>query len=62
VATNKPIVLAPGDYDDGEIGGMLFAGETKVLGKNLPQCLFLHHKPHMLPGRGTASPPWEAKD
>jgi hypothetical protein len=22
-ATNRPIVLAPGDYDDGEIGGMI---------------------------------------
>jgi hypothetical protein len=22
-ATNRPIVLAPGDYDDGEIGGMM---------------------------------------
>jgi hypothetical protein len=27
------------------------AGETKVLGENLPQCRFDHHKPHMLPGR-----------
>jgi hypothetical protein len=27
------------------------AGETEVLGENLPQCLFVHHKPHMLPGR-----------
>jgi hypothetical protein len=27
------------------------AGETEVLGKNLPQCRFVHHKPHMLPGR-----------
>jgi hypothetical protein len=27
------------------------AGETEVLGKKLPQCRFVHHKPHMLPGR-----------
>jgi hypothetical protein len=27
------------------------AGETEVLGENLPQCRFVHHKPHMLPGR-----------
>jgi hypothetical protein len=25
-ATNKPIVPAPGDYDDGEIGGMIGRG------------------------------------
>jgi hypothetical protein len=27
------------------------AGETEVLGENLPQCRFVHHKPHMLTGR-----------
>jgi hypothetical protein len=27
------------------------AGETEVLGENPPQCHFVHHKPHMLPGR-----------
>jgi hypothetical protein len=27
------------------------AGETEVLGENLPQCRFVHHKPHMVPGR-----------
>jgi hypothetical protein len=29
-ATNRPIVPAPGDYGDGEIGGMI-EGETEVL-------------------------------
>jgi hypothetical protein len=23
------------------------AGETEALGENLPQCYFVHHKPHM---------------
>jgi hypothetical protein len=37
------------------------AGETKVAGENLPQCHFVHHKPHMLcpdanPGRRGGKP------
>jgi hypothetical protein len=52
-ATNKFIVPAPGNYDDGEIGGMIGRG-TEVLEGNLPQCHFVHHKPHMLQ--------WEASD
>jgi hypothetical protein len=27
------------------------AGETEVLGENLPHCRCIHQKPHMLPGR-----------
>jgi hypothetical protein len=38
------------------------AGETKVLWENLPQCRFVHHKPHMLPGREPGPPRWEAND
>jgi hypothetical protein len=51
-------VPAPGDYDDGEIGGI----ETEVVGENLFQCRFVHHKPHMLPGRVPGPPQWEAND
>jgi hypothetical protein len=36
------------------------AGETEVLGENLPQCRFIHHKPHMLPGREPGPLRWEA--
>jgi hypothetical protein len=38
------------------------AGETEVLGENLPQFRFVHHKPHMLPGREPGPPRWEASD
>jgi hypothetical protein len=55
-ATNTPIVPTLSDYDDGEIGGMMIGKETEVLGENLPQCRFVHHKHHMFcpdanPGR-----------
>jgi hypothetical protein len=36
------------------------AGETEVLGENLPQCRFVHQKPHMLPVREPGLPRWEA--
>jgi hypothetical protein len=35
------------DDDCGVTGGMLIAGETEVLGENLHQCHFVHHKFHM---------------
>jgi hypothetical protein len=35
------------------------AGETEVLGENLPQCRFVHHKPHMLPGGEPRPRRWE---
>jgi hypothetical protein len=38
------------------------AGVTEVLVEYLPQCLFVHHKRHMLPGREPEPPRWEASD
>jgi hypothetical protein len=40
---------------------MMIRRETEVLGENLPQCRFVHHKPHMLcpdanPGRWGGKP------
>jgi hypothetical protein len=40
----------------------LLAGETKVLGEDLHQCHFVHHKSHMLPGREPGSPRLAASD
>jgi hypothetical protein len=44
-----PIVPVPGDCEDGEVGGneMWLAGETEVIGENLPRCHFVHQKPHL---------------
>jgi hypothetical protein len=61
-ATNRPTVPAPGDYDDGEIGGMMIGRGTEVLGEYLSKCRFVQHKSHMLPGCEPGPPRWKASD
>jgi hypothetical protein len=37
-ATNRPIVPAPGDYDDGDTGGMIGRGNRSAWRKPVPLC------------------------
>jgi hypothetical protein len=45
-ATNRPIVAAPGDYDDVEIGGMIDRGNWSTRSKPAPVTLFPPQTPH----------------
>jgi hypothetical protein len=59
-ATNRHIVLAPGDYDDGEIGGMMIGrGNRNTRRKPAPVPLCPPHTPHALHGREPGPPRWE---
>jgi hypothetical protein len=47
VASNRPIVPAPGDYDDGEIGGMMIGrGSRSIRRKPAPVPLCPPQTPH----------------
>jgi hypothetical protein len=45
-ATNRPILPAPGDYDDGEIGGMIGKGNRSTRRKPAPVPLCPPQTPH----------------
>jgi hypothetical protein len=60
-ATNRPIVPAPGDYDDGEIDGMISRGNRRTRRKPAPLPL-CPPQTLMLPGREPEPPRWEASD
>jgi hypothetical protein len=62
-ATNRPIVPAPGDYDDGEIGGMMIVRRNRsTRTKHAPVPVCPPQTPHALPGREPETPRWEASD
>jgi hypothetical protein len=46
LATNRPIVPAPGDYDDGEIGGMIGRGNRSTWRKPAPVPFCPPQTPH----------------
>jgi hypothetical protein len=48
VATNRPIVPAPGDYDEAEIGGMMTGrGNRSTRRKSAPMLLCPPQTPHV---------------
>jgi hypothetical protein len=60
VATNRPIVPAPDDYDDGVFGAMI-GRENQSTRRKLPQCHFVRNKSYMFcsganPGRCDGKP------
>jgi hypothetical protein len=62
-ATSRPILPAPGDYGDEEIGGMMIGKENRSTRREpAPVSLCPPQTPHALPGREPGSPWWEASD
>jgi hypothetical protein len=59
----RPLLTAPGDCEDGEVGGMnsFLAGETEVLGENLHRCfgLYRYILTQGTPSRSLAHSSWD---
>jgi hypothetical protein len=53
-ATNRPIVPVPGDYDNGDIGGMIGRGNRSTRRKPAPVPLCPPQTPHDVPTRTRA--------
>jgi hypothetical protein len=63
VVTNRPNVPTPGDYDDGEIGGMMIGrGNRSTRRKPAPVPLCPTQTPCALPGCEPGPPCWEASN
>jgi hypothetical protein len=54
-ATNRPIVPAPGDYDNGEISGMIGRGNQSTRKKPAPMPLCPSQTPHATQTRTRAA-------
>jgi hypothetical protein len=62
-ATIWPIVHPPGDYDDGELGGMMIGkGNRSSRRKPTLVPLFPPQIPHDLIGREPGPPRWKSSD
>jgi hypothetical protein len=62
-ATEWPIVHAPVIMMMENLVEWRLAGESEVLGENLPQRHFVHHKSHLTRSGFEPRPPrWEARD
>jgi hypothetical protein len=60
-ATNRPTAPTPGDYDDGEIGGMIIGRGNRGTRRKRAPVPLVNHKHHMLcpdanPGRRGGKP------
>jgi hypothetical protein len=60
-ATNWPLVPAPGDYEDGEFGGLMIGKENRSTWRRpAPVPLCPPQIPHDLTGREPGPPRWKA--
>jgi hypothetical protein len=62
-ANNWPLVPTPGDYEDGEFGGMVIGkGNRSTRRKSVPVQLWPPQIPHDLKGLETGPPRWKSSD